>query len=534
MRSTCNGAIPRRDTAGTEEAPFVKEIVAAADLDIGMFVAELDRPWLDSPFLIQGFLIEDADTLAQLKALCRFVCVDWQRSAGQYHRAPARESIASTVGDSLAGAARIAGRSASPRPRHDFVAVLRWLRSGGEPPAELPARPAAAAEGEPGARPAPQVAADDASAAPREGWRARLSRWLAREEAPAPYHASAPADDDISSDIAQDGARAGAAATVWVESAAVEDELIQAAPAYRAAQGTVEQLVADVQRNLRPDMERVRADVEDMMHSVVRNPDALLWLTRLKRTDQYAYDHALDVSVLLMVFARSVGMSAAEMTLLGVVGLMQDIGKVKLPPRLLKKCGQITPLERQIFQAHVDYSLEILKNTPDGSPEVLEVVARHHERYDGSGYPAGLAGDAIGRYGEMAGLVDAYCAMTREKPWGDALSPQAALEQINTMRNRWFSETVVDTFIQCVGLYPVGTLVELNTGEVAVVIAQNLVRRLRPRVLVLLAPDHTPNPHPPVLDLLYDPLAPDGSAYAIRKALPPGAYGIDPKEFYLG
>ncbi|WP_230411858.1 HD-GYP domain-containing protein [Denitromonas iodatirespirans] len=514
----------------------MKEIVAATDLEIGMFVAELDRPWLDSPFLIQGFLIEDADTLAKLKALCRFVCVDWQRSAGVHYRAPQRESVASTVGDSLAGSARIAGRSTTLRPRHDFVAVLRWLRKGGEPPAELRDHPMAApVDAEPAAHDLPDVPIDDTPPAPHEGWRSRLSRWLAREEAPAPYHAAAPADgDEAAAQTVDEHARAGPDATVWIESVAVEDELIVAAPAYQSAQGTIEQLVADVQRNLRPDMERVRANVEDMMHSVVRNPDALLWLTRLKRTDQYAYDHALDVSVLLMVFARSVGMSAAEMTLLGVVGLMQDIGKVRLPPRLLKKSGQITPLERQIFQTHVDYSLAILKDTPDGSPELLEIVARHHERYDGSGYPAGLAGDAIGRYGEMAGLVDAYCAMTREKPWGDALSPQTALEQINAMRNRDFSETVVDTFIQCIGLYPVGTLVALNTGEVAVVIAQNQVRRLRPRVLVLLAPDHSPNSHPPTLDLLYDPLAPDGTEYAISKALPPGAYGIDPKEFYLG
>ncbi|HQU88976.1 MAG TPA: HD-GYP domain-containing protein [Denitromonas sp.] len=512
----------------------MKEIVAATDLKIGMFVAELDRPWLDSPFLIQGFVVENQATLDKLQDLCRFVSVDWQRSTGEHYRAPVRESVASTVGHSLAGSARIAGRTVTPRPKHDFVDVLRWLRSGGETPPELSSSPA----GRPlvdadvpttGRRSTDHVSDDEAS--PREGWRARMSRWFAREEAPAPYVVADPLADK---EETLGPAREGASATVWIESAAVEDELFHAAPAYESAQGTVEQLIADVQQNLRPDMERVRANVEDMMQSVVRNPDALLWLTRLKRTDQYAYDHALDVSVLLMVFARSLGMTAHEMTLLGIVGLMQDIGKVRLPPRLLKKSGLITPLERQIFQAHVDYSLAILKDTPDGSPEVLEIVARHHERFDGSGYPDGIAGDAIGRYSEMAGLVDTYCAMTRERPWGDALSPQTALEQINTMRDRDFSETVVDTFIQCVGLYPVGTLVALNTGEVAVVIAQNQVRRLRPRVLVLLAPDHSPNAHPPTLDLLYDPVAPDGSVYEIRKALPPGAYGIDPKEFYLG
>ena len=101
------------------------------------------------------------------------------------------------------------------------------------------------------------------------------------------------------------------------------------------------------------------------------------------------------------------------------------------------------------------------------------------------------------------------------------------------MRGAWFAESIVDAFIQCVGLYPVGTLVELHTGEVAVVIGQNRVRRLKPRVLVLLAADKTPNKYPPTLDLVYDPTAPDGTIYAIKKALPAGAYDIDPQEFYL-
>jgi hypothetical protein len=133
----------------------------------------------------------------------------------------------------------------------------------------------------------------------------------------------------------------------------------------------------------------------------------------------------------------------------------------------------------------------------------------------------------------MAGIVDCYSAMTRARPWGDALSPQQALEEINKLRDGWFSASVVDAFIQCVGLYPVGTLVELSSGEVAVVIGQNRIRRLKPRVLVLLAPDKSPNKHPAPIDLLFDPMSPDGSPYAIRRALPPGAHGIDPQEFYL-
>lgn len=513
----------------------MKEIVAASDLQPGMFVAELDRPWLDSPFLMQGFLIEDEATLAQLRGLCRFVYVDRVRSVGEHYRAPPLESVAAERSRN-AGAGLRVHQDAPPRAKRDFVDVLRWLRIGGDAPAAGPAVEGEVREARAdyGSRPAspPGARAHAPADAPveRGGIKSLLDRLFgARGEVAAPGIERAADAGDGSTGSADDDT----ASRRWDETVAVEDELVEAAPLYASAQTSVAQLVLDVQHNLRPDMERVRSGVEDMMHSVVRNPDALLWLTRLKRTDQYAYDHALDSSVLLMVFARTMGMEAAEMTLLGIAGLMQDIGKVKLPPRLLKKSGPITRLEREIFRAHVDYSLAILKDSGEDDPELLSVVSRHHERVDGSGYPAGLSGDEIGLYGQMAGIVDCYSAMTRERPWGDALSPQQALEEINKLRDVWFSASVVDAFIQCVGLYPVGTLVELSSGEVAVVIGQNRIRRLKPRVLVLLAPDKSPNKHPAPIDLLFDPVAPDGSPYAIRRALPPGAHGIDPQEFYL-
>jgi len=509
----------------------VKEIVAASDLKPGMFVVELDRPWLDSPFLMQGFLIEDEATLAQLKALCRFVYVDWQRSIAEHYRAPKPESQAQIRREAMS--LRFHAEEV-PRAKHNFVDVLRWLRLGGKVPDESPAEtdPVVRVIREEAA-PRPASPARPESSAPIAaggGIKSLLGRWFGmRGEAAAPDFGRPQGEDEAAAGGRDDEAESKR----WLETVAVEDELIEAAPIYASAQTVIEQLVCDVQHNLRPDMERVRGGVEDMMHSVVRNPDALLWLTRLKRTDQYAYDHALDSSVLLMVFARTMGMEAAEMTLLGIAGLMQDIGKVKLPPRLLKKCGAITPLEREIFRAHVDYSLEILKDSGEDDPELLSVVSRHHERFDGSGYPGGLSGDEIGLYGQMAGIVDCYSAMTRGRPWGDALSPQEALEEINKLREVWFSASVVDAFVQCVGLYPVGTLLELSSGEVAVVIGQNRIRRLKPRVLVLLAPDKSPNAHPTPMDLLFDPVAPDGTPYAIKRSLPPGAHGVDPQEFYL-
>lgn len=140
---------------------------------------------------------------------------------------------------------------------------------------------------------------------------------------------------------------------------------------------------------------------------------------------------------------------------------------------------------------------------------------------------------ALGLMAEIAGLCDIYCAMTRERPYGEAASAQVALDALRAQRGVGFSESTVDQFVQCIGLYPVGTLVELNSGEVAVVVAQNRIRRLKPRVMILLGPDKQPNAYPHTLDLLYEQPTATGEPCAIVRALPPGAYGVDASEFYL-
>ncbi|WP_254050875.1 HD-GYP domain-containing protein [Zoogloea sp. LCSB751] len=445
----------------------MREIVAARDLSIGMFVAELDRPWLESPFLLQGFLIEDATILEQVRRECRFVYVDRSRSVGEAWRPDPKEQEGLRGRRPAAGAlqAELAGRR---RPL-DFFALLRALRSGGL--------------GEQGEGEAVDVGAPGVNAAETE--------------------------------------------------VPLETEIAAVLPVIARAQGVLEQIAHDVQSSLNPDLERVRSVVAEMVLSVARNPDALLWLVRLKQTDRYSYDHSLDVAAHVMIFGRALGLGEDAISTLGIAGMLQDVGKLRLPHRLLHKSGGLTSTEYEIFKTHVDYSKQILSASPHASQLMLEIVAKHHERVDGSGYPVGLRGEAVGIMAEIAGICDVYCAMTRERPYGPAESSQAALDAVRAQRGTRFSESVVDQFVQCIGLYPVGTLVELNSGEVAVVVAQNRIRRLKPRVMILLGPDKKPNTYPQTVDLLYDRPGAVGEQYFIVKALPPGAYGLVPSEFYL-
>ena len=462
-----NGSKPSTKSTGTNTTSGGRrELIATADACIGMFVAELDRPWIETPFLLQGFVIEDEGTLDQLRARCRFIYIDRSRSLGEHFAAAATGDVAATVGHSVRprSAAQPAPGGNAGQP--GFLEVLALIRKG------------------------------------------RLDPAAARR-------------------------MAGDAAVERPETRTVERELIRVTPVFTQAEDVFDQVLADVRESRKPDIDTVVYCVDEMMHSVKRNPDALLWLVRLKRYDRYSYHHALDVTVHLMVFAHCMGFSEEGATVLGVAGMMQDVGKLRLPERVLKKAGRLSRLEMEIAKAHVDYSTQIIAQEQKPLPGLIEIVSRHHERIDGSGYPAGLRGDQIGLRAEMAGLVDSFCAMTSKRAYDEALSTQRALEALNKQRDVRFSASVVDGFIQCIGLYPAGTLVELNTGEIAVVISQNRVRRMQPRVLVLLCADKTPNRHPPTLDLLYAPLTPAGQPYTVVRALPAGAFGIDPSEFYL-
>jgi HD-GYP domain-containing protein (c-di-GMP phosphodiesterase class II) len=181
----------------------------------------------------------------------------------------------------------------------------------------------------------------------------------------------------------------------------------------------------------------------------------------------------------------------------------------------------------------VAHSLSIIRETPGLPPELPALVELHHERYDGSGYPKGLKADQIGLFGSIAGLVDCFDAMTHPRPYAEVYSPSNALNHLYNVRNVQFDGPLVEQFVQCIGIFPVGALVELNSGEVGIVIAQNLVRRLLPKVMVVL--DAKGNPLRPqiILDLASEPKAAPGVPYRIKRTLEQGSVPIDPSEFFL-
>ena len=277
--------------------------------------------------------------------------------------------------------------------------------------------------------------------------------------------------------------------------------------------------------------------IQDQMATVVEgvsnNTDAYLLLTKLKGKDDYTYHHMISCSILATALGKELGLSKAELEELAIGILLFDIGKMKLPLSILTKEEKLNDEELQLIKNHVTDSVALLSKTKGVSSSTMTIAQDHHERYDGNGYPQGKKETQISLYASIAGLVDCYHAMTSERIFAKGIKHSEVVNQLYSRRNVDFKEELVEHFIQCLGSYPAGTLVELSTGEVCVVIEQNKVRRLRPKVMVLLNKEKKSNDYFPIMDLLTEIEDADRNPISIVRTLENDAYGLDAEKFYL-
>ena len=257
------------------------------------------------------------------------------------------------------------------------------------------------------------------------------------------------------------------------------------------------------------EIEAVESVVEDLVESIIRHPGALQLVSRMREADESSYTHALQVAVLLASFGRELGYSREQLTYLGQVGMLLDVReKLRIDEHILNKSGNLTPAEFEEVKRHVQYGLEIVESSAVAHPDVIAGVAQHHERLNASGYPRGLHDAQISPIGKMAGIVDSFAALTSSRPYAQPVSPYAAMQQLQGVGQHLLQCRSRGTVHPGHRYFPVGTLVELSTGEFAVVLEQGRARRLKPKVLVVSAPDKTPVEVPFVLDLLHGEGAP--------------------------
>lgn len=414
----------------------------------GLYVVELDRPWIETPFLFQGFRITCDEELSVLRETCRHVYIDPRRSE--------RDSIQ---------ALRDAAARRKARPKVESLPL----------------------SGDRFRKPSPR-ALDKSSG--------------------ALFMDVAEPDRKRFRTLVQAARASRHQATVAITGA------LQAARMGKAL-----------------DLVGVREAVEGLTELALSDPSASLWLSRLREKSDLEARHAVNTCVLSLAFGAHLGMRPKQLRRLGLGALLHDIGKTRIPLEILNKPERLDLQELDVMRRHPYEGVELLEASGHFEREILDMVLLHHERWRGQGYPHGMLGETVPRHALIVGLMDCYDAMTSDRPHRDAMSPEKAMQLIYDGAKENFGVELVQEFIRCIGIFPVGSVVELDNGAHAVVVGSKPGCGLWPTILLVRNPDGELYRKRLLLNLAVEAQhARDGKGRHIRRAVSPSSIGIDVTE----
>ncbi len=401
--------------------------IPVSDLQPGMYVSKLDRPWLESPFPFQGFLIESREQLTILRTTCQYVYIDEDRTAG--------------------GGGPGSGRKTPSRDSNRPV-TLTMERT-------------------------------DLTGL---GWRGRES---------------------------------------------FRHDMRKVLSSRGKLHRHVQHMLADARFGRSVDTREVRILVRELVDVAVTNPAAALWLTNLETKHEYTASHCLNVCILAVVFGLHLGLSKESIEELALGALLHDIGKMRTPVSILDKPGLLTEDEFDIMKKHPVDGFNILRKHKDISEKSLEIVQLHHERINGHGYPFGLKGDEIPVHVRIVAIADVYDDITSNRVYHEGIPAHTGLNMMFHWAPRDFGEDMMQEFIRCIGIYPIGSLVELNSGALGIVMSTNPASRLRPIVMLIRDVEGKPYDRRPLINLATPATRGGEPKWSIKRVVDPKQYGID-------
>jgi HD-GYP domain-containing protein (c-di-GMP phosphodiesterase class II) len=296
-------------------------------------------------------------------------------------------------------------------------------------------------------------------------------------------------------------------------------EIEVAQKTYKNAMNHARRIVHDAKLGRKVDYETSIETITPIVDSAARNPSTLVCLSKLSNYDNYTYSHSINVAAIAIVFGEYLGLSHSELVNLGVAGMMHDLGKTAVPSKIINKKGRLTKNEFAEIKRHPQHGYDILKHHDKIPQETLEAVLGHHERFNGSGYPGNKARKDIPGLARILGLADVYDALTSDRSYKNAILPNKALAIMYGMRDQDFDPLEVQLFIKCLGIFPSGSLVKLNTGCYGLVYESNPVLPLLPKIKIILDEDLHPIPSE-MVDLAADQAAGKGNLEILECADP--------------
>ncbi|SFM23456.1 HD-GYP domain-containing protein [Marinobacter zhejiangensis] len=410
--------------------------VPSQNLEIGMFVSDLDRPWHQTPFPIQGFYIRRQEDIEAVVSHCRWVMVD--------------------------------------------VAEIRDL-------------------------------SEFQSDAPAAIFRRRRTASSQQTLELPPISLKNPVR--------------------YEEIVNFRKEVKVGVKVLRDVELSFERVMKSVKAGEAVDLKALSASVQKMTDSVVRNADALLWLSRVREHDDYTYQHAMNVAVWGLVCGRHMGLEPGLLNHLALGCLLAQVGKAELPVALVRNEHSLSAEDFKLHRTYVEKGVALLEAS-GLSRAVISVVQNHRERHNGTGFPAGVRGDRIPLLAKIAGLVDYYETLIEPRDGCIPMTPAQAVSHLYDVRNIEFQEDLVEKFIQSIGVYPVGTLVELSDGQCGVVVSHSSARRLLPKVMVMTDREKRPLKSAKVVNLAdYNAGAGENRRLIVEGCLPHGVEGLNPSYY---
>lgn len=305
----------------------------------------------------------------------------------------------------------------------------------------------------------------------------------------------------------------------------LEKALPSAARSLSFAKDAVDSCLSSLRLSQDIDMASVKTAVQECIKSIVINPNAMLWLTQIKNKDDYTAEYCVRVSVLAVALGRELELMEADLEALGIAAMLHDVGKVKISDQILNKAGALKPEEYAVMKTHAEHGRKLLMSQSDVPATAVDVAGNHHEFINGKGYPKGITGNKTSYFSKIVSVVDAFDAITSDRVYSNARSTLEGLRIIYECRGQQFDEDIVRAFIRLIGVYPPGHIVELNNGEVGIILSCERNNKLRPTILIVRNSEKRYCSER-VIDLSKDLKDASGQPLRVKHIFTDGAFGV--------